>query len=145
MGIAHANKLCVPRLGYHVDIAILPTPGTRSADADGAASRQPAGAASGEGGDAPAELLDNEAAARAREALRAATAKYEGIVLKVDGPSHYDDERRLLSASEMIGRHLRLAGWAVLGVLYWEWYALKGQIRKAAYLAELLSSLPPAV
>ncbi|KAJ1631615.1 hypothetical protein T492DRAFT_1115070 [Pavlovales sp. CCMP2436] len=142
MGISHSNELCVPRLGYHVDIAVLPTAGTRGADADGAAPRQSAGAASGEGGDAPAKLLDDEVAIRAREALRAAMASHAGIVIEVDGPSHYDDERRLLPASEMIRRHLRLAGWAVLGVPYWEWYALKGQVRKAAYLAELLSSLP---
>jgi hypothetical protein len=39
----------------------------------------------------------------------------------------------------MIRRHLALAGWAVLGVPYWEWAALKGQARKAEYLAELLA------
>ncbi|KAJ1616989.1 hypothetical protein T492DRAFT_1103190 [Pavlovales sp. CCMP2436] len=142
IGIVHANELCVPRLGYHVDIAILPAAETRGADADGAAPRQSAGAVSGEGGDALAELLDDEAAARAREALRAVMASHAGIVIEVDGPSHYDDERRLLPASEMIRRHLTLAGWAVLGVPYWEWNALKGHAQKAAYLAELLSSLP---
>jgi len=153
MGIAHANELCVPRLGYHVDIAILPVAGTSgagrtlSADAanlllraDGAASRQSAasGAASGEGGDVTAELLDDEVATRAREAVRAATAKYAGIVIEVDGPTHYDDERRLRPASEMIRRHLALAGWGVLDVPYWEWDALKGPARKA-YLANLLA------
>ncbi|KAJ1631595.1 hypothetical protein T492DRAFT_869646, partial [Pavlovales sp. CCMP2436] len=142
MGISHANELCVPRLGYHVDIAVLPAAGTSGADADGAAPRQPAGAASGEGGDASVELLDDEAAARAREALCAAMASHAGIVIEVDGPSHYDDERRLLPASEMIRRHLALAGWAVLGVPCWEWDAFKGHAQKAAYLAELLSSLP---
>ncbi|KAJ1627672.1 hypothetical protein T492DRAFT_876396 [Pavlovales sp. CCMP2436] len=147
IGIAHANELCVPRLGYHVDIAILPAAGTRGADSGGAAPRRPAGAASGEGGgaasgeggDAPAELLDDEAAARAREKLRAAIASHAGIVLEVDGPTHYDDERRLRPASEMIWRLLRLAGWAVLGVPYWEWDALKGNAQKAAYLAKLLA------
>ncbi|KAJ1625773.1 hypothetical protein T492DRAFT_597293 [Pavlovales sp. CCMP2436] len=96
MGIAHANDLCVPRLGYHVDIAILPAAGT------------------------------------------SATAKYVGIVIEVDGPTHYDDERRLRPASEMIRRHLALAGWGVLDVPYWEWDALKGPARKA-YLANLLA------
>ncbi|KAJ1631618.1 hypothetical protein T492DRAFT_51337 [Pavlovales sp. CCMP2436] len=139
MGISHANELCVPRLGYHVDIAVLPAAGTRGADVDGAAPHQPAGAASGEGGDAPAELLDDEAASRAREALRVAMASHAGIVLEVDGPSHYDDERRLLPALKMIRRHLRLAGWAVLGVPYWGWYALNGHAQKAAYLVNLLA------
>jgi len=137
MGIAHANDLCVPRLGYHVDIAILPAAGTSGAD-DGAAPRQSARAASGENGDAPAELLDDDVATRAREAVRAATAKYAGIVIEVDGPTHYDDERRLRPASEMIRRHLALAGWGVLDVPYWEWDALKGPARKA-YLANLLA------
>ncbi|KAJ1619209.1 hypothetical protein T492DRAFT_578349, partial [Pavlovales sp. CCMP2436] len=104
--------------------------------ADGATPRQSAGAASGEGGDAPIELPDDDVAARAREAVRAAMAKYAGIVIEVDGPTHYDDERRLRPASEMIRRHLRLAGWAVLGVPYWEWNVLNGQARKA-YLAKL--------
>jgi len=151
MGIAHANELCVPRLGYHVDIAILPVAGTSGAGrtlsvdatnlllgADGATLRQSAGAASGEGDDAPAELLDDEVPTQAREAVRAATAKYAGIVIEVDGPSHYDDERYLLPASEMIRRHLALAGWAVLRVPYWEWTTLKGQARKV-YLAKLLA------
>jgi len=112
MGIAHANELCVPRLGYHVDIAILPAAETSGADADGAAL-----------------------------ARRAATAKYAGIVIEVDGPSHYNDERRLRPASEMIRRHLALAGWAVLSVPYWEWDALKskGKARKAEYLTKLLA------
>jgi len=109
MGIAHANELCVPRLGYHVDIAILPAAETSGADADGAAL-----------------------------ARRAATAKYAGIVIEVDGPSHYNDERRLRPASEMIRRHLALAGLAVLTVPYWERDALKGQAR-TAYLQELLA------
>jgi len=141
IGIVHANELCVPRLGYHVDIAILPAAETRGADADGAAPRQSAGAVSGEGGDALAELLDDEAAARAREALRAVMASHAGIVIEVDGPSHYDDERRLRPADEMMRRHLALAGWVVLGVPYWEWDALKGkgQARKAEYLSELLA------
>ncbi|KAJ1639504.1 hypothetical protein T492DRAFT_608022 [Pavlovales sp. CCMP2436] len=77
-------------------------------------------------------------AARAREAVRAATAEHTGIVIEVDGPSHYDDERRLRPASGMIRRHLALAGWVVLGVPYWEWSALRGQARKE-YLAELLA------
>jgi hypothetical protein len=72
-------------------------------------------------------------------AVPAAMAEYAGIVIEVDGPSHYDDERRLRPASEMIRRHLALAGWAVLGVPYWEWDALKGQARKAEYLAKLLA------
>ncbi|KAJ1627675.1 hypothetical protein T492DRAFT_595559, partial [Pavlovales sp. CCMP2436] len=80
-------------------------------------------------------------ATRAREALRAAIASHVGIVLEVDCPSHYDDERRLLSALEMIRRHLWLPGWAVLGVPYWEWYALKGHAQKAAYLAISLRML----
>ncbi|KAJ1625800.1 hypothetical protein T492DRAFT_597322, partial [Pavlovales sp. CCMP2436] len=91
MGIAHANDLYMPRLGYH--------------------------------------------------AVRAATAKYAGIVIEVDGPTHYDDERRLRPALEMIRRHLTLAGWAVLGVPYWEWNEpkAKGQVRKRKYLAKLLA------
>ncbi|KAJ1625792.1 hypothetical protein T492DRAFT_577145, partial [Pavlovales sp. CCMP2436] len=72
-----------------------------------------------------------------QEAVRAATAKYAGIVIEVDGPTHYNDEQRLRPASEMIRRHLTLAGWAVLGVPYWEWNALKGPARKADYLAKL--------
>ncbi|KAJ1616420.1 hypothetical protein T492DRAFT_895524, partial [Pavlovales sp. CCMP2436] len=124
MGIVHANELCVPRLGYHVDIAISPiaTVGMPGTEGGGGAADQP---------------LD-EVAARAREAVRAVTAEHAGIVIKVDSPTHYDDERRLCPASEMIRRHLALAGWAVLAVPYWEWRALKGQGRKE-YLAELLA------
>ncbi|KAJ1622417.1 hypothetical protein T492DRAFT_582321, partial [Pavlovales sp. CCMP2436] len=76
---------------------------------------------------------------RDAEAVRVAMADYAGIVIEVDGPTHYDDERRLRPASGMIRHHLALAGWAVLTVPYWEWNALKGQARKA-YLAELLAS-----
>ncbi|KAJ1639564.1 hypothetical protein T492DRAFT_87067, partial [Pavlovales sp. CCMP2436] len=124
MGIVHANELCVPRLGYHVDIAISPIVTTG----------MPGTAAVGDVSDQP---LD-EVAARAREAVRAAIADYAGIVIEVDGPTHYDDERRLRPASGMIRRHLALAGWVVLAVPYWEWNALKGQARKE-YLAELLA------
>ncbi|KAJ1638643.1 hypothetical protein T492DRAFT_585686, partial [Pavlovales sp. CCMP2436] len=59
------------------------------------------------------------------------------IAIEVDGPTHYLDERWLRPASEMIRRHLALAGWAVLAVPYWEWDALKGRA-KAEYLAALL-------
>ncbi|KAJ1639600.1 hypothetical protein T492DRAFT_936339 [Pavlovales sp. CCMP2436] len=59
-------------------------------------------------------------------------ADYAGIVIEVDGPSHYDDERWLRPASEMA-----LAGWAVLALPYWEWNAVEGLARKE-YLAELL-------
>ncbi|KAJ1638648.1 hypothetical protein T492DRAFT_575835, partial [Pavlovales sp. CCMP2436] len=58
-------------------------------------------------------------------AVRTATADRAGIAIEVDGPTHYLDERRLRPASEMIQRHLALAGWAVLAVPYWEWDALK--------------------
>jgi hypothetical protein len=60
-------------------------------------------------------------------------------VIEVDGPTHYDDERRLHPASEMTRRHLALAGWAVPGVPYWEWDQLKGQARNAEYIVELLA------
>ncbi|KAJ1628382.1 hypothetical protein T492DRAFT_156827 [Pavlovales sp. CCMP2436] len=105
MGVTHTNELSVPRLGYHVDIAISPI----------AIASMP-GTAAGSG------TLDqplDEVAARARKAVRAATAEYAGIAIEVNGPSHYP-------ASEMIRRHLALAGWAVLAVPYWEWDALKG-------------------
>ncbi|KAJ1632549.1 hypothetical protein T492DRAFT_838312 [Pavlovales sp. CCMP2436] len=124
MGIAHTNKLCLPRLGYHVDIAISPI----------ATASMPSTAAGGGTLDQP---LD-EVAARARKAVCVATAEYMGIVIEVDGPSHYDDEWRLRPVSEMIRRHLALAGWAVLTVPYWEWDALKGQAR-TAYFQELLA------
>ncbi|KAJ1630147.1 hypothetical protein T492DRAFT_840237 [Pavlovales sp. CCMP2436] len=124
MGIAHTNELCVPHLGYHVDIAISPI----------ATASMPGTAAGGGTSDQP---LD-EVAAHARKAMRAATAECAGIVIEVDGPSHYDDERRLRPASEMIRRHLALAGLAVLTVPYWERNALKGQAR-TAYLQELLA------
>jgi len=121
MGIAHKNELCLPKLGYHVDIAILPITDPAEAGA----------------------LLDDKVAARAREAVRAATVTYGGLVIEVDGPSHYDAARRLLPATELIRRHLALVGCAVVAVPYWEWDVLKGHAQKAAYLAELLSSLPP--
>ncbi|KAJ1628370.1 hypothetical protein T492DRAFT_841612 [Pavlovales sp. CCMP2436] len=124
MDIAHTNELCVPRLGYHVDIAISPI----------ATASMPGTAAGGGTADQPLDEL----AARTRKAVRAATAEYAGIVIEVDGPSHNDDERRLCPASKMIRRHLALAGWVVLTVPYWEWDALKGQARKA-YLEELLA------
>ncbi|KAJ1638057.1 hypothetical protein T492DRAFT_834056 [Pavlovales sp. CCMP2436] len=120
-GIAHKNELCLPKLGYHVDIAILPITDPAEAGA----------------------LLDDKVAARAREAVRAATVTYGGLVIEVDGPSHCDAARRLLPATELIRRHLALVGCAVVAVPHWEWRALKGHTQKAAYLAELLSSLPP--
>ncbi|KAJ1624395.1 hypothetical protein T492DRAFT_577116, partial [Pavlovales sp. CCMP2436] len=82
MGIAHVKNVCVPYLGYYVDLAILPEVG-------------------------------------------ATTFECAGIAIEVNGPSQYDDERRLRPASEIIRRHLALAGWVVLGVPYWEWDALK--------------------
>ncbi|KAJ1619681.1 hypothetical protein T492DRAFT_889920, partial [Pavlovales sp. CCMP2436] len=89
MGIAHRNELCLPKLGYHVDIAILPIADTAESVA----------------------LPDDKVAVRAREAL--------------------------------IRRHLALLGCAVVAVPYWKWDALNDNAEKAAYLAELLSSLPP--
>ncbi|KAJ1634282.1 hypothetical protein T492DRAFT_865292, partial [Pavlovales sp. CCMP2436] len=93
MGISHANELCVPKLGYHVDIAILPITNTAVAEM---------------------ALLDDKVAARAREAVRAATVTYGGLVIEVDGPSHYDAARRLLPAIALIRRHLALVGCAVV-------------------------------
>jgi len=123
MGIAHQNELCVAQLGYHVDIAIPPV---ADAAAGGGASDQPS---------------DDEVSARAREAVRAATAGRAGIVIEVDGPTHYDSERRLIPSSEMKRRHLALVGWVVLAVPYWEWRVLEGgHARKTAYLAALLAS-----
>eukprot|EP00302_Diacronema_sp_CCMP2436_P016354 CAMPEP_0179873214 /NCGR_PEP_ID=MMETSP0982-20121206/22040_1 /TAXON_ID=483367 /ORGANISM="non described non described, Strain CCMP 2436" /LENGTH=54 /DNA_ID=CAMNT_0021764537 /DNA_START=183 /DNA_END=344 /DNA_ORIENTATION=- len=46
------------------------------------------------GGGTADQPLD-EVAGRARKAVRAAAAEYAEIVIEVDGPSHYDDERRL--------------------------------------------------
>ncbi|KAJ1634329.1 hypothetical protein T492DRAFT_589409, partial [Pavlovales sp. CCMP2436] len=76
-------------------------------------------------------------------AVRAATVTYGGLVIEVDGPWHYDAARRLIPATELIRRHLALVGCAVVSVPYREWDALSGHAEKAAYLAELLSSLPP--
>ncbi|KAJ1639364.1 hypothetical protein T492DRAFT_832978 [Pavlovales sp. CCMP2436] len=121
MGIAHSNELPVPLLGYRVDIAISPASGSAAA-----------------GGGATDRRLD-KVAARAREAVRAVTAGHAGIAIEVDGPTHYDGEQRLRPASEMIRRHLALAGWAVLTVPHWEWCALTGgKAGKAAYFAALL-------
>ncbi|KAJ1638062.1 hypothetical protein T492DRAFT_947671 [Pavlovales sp. CCMP2436] len=121
MGIAHVNELCVPKLGYHVDIAILSITDTAEVVAP----------------------LADKVAARAREAVRAATVTYRGLVIEVDGPSHYDAARRLLPATALIRRHLALVGCAVVAVPHWEWRALEDHAEKAAYLAELLCSLPP--
>ncbi|KAJ1638049.1 hypothetical protein T492DRAFT_586168, partial [Pavlovales sp. CCMP2436] len=121
MGIAHANELCVPKLGYHVDIAILPI-------TDKAEAGVP---------------LDDKIAARAREAVRAATVTYGGPVVEVDGPSHYDAARRLFPATELIRRHLALVSCTVVAMPHWEWRALKSHAQKAAYLVELLCSLQP--
>ncbi|KAJ1625036.1 hypothetical protein T492DRAFT_246961 [Pavlovales sp. CCMP2436] len=121
MGIAHKNELCLPKLGYLVDITILPITDTAEAGA----------------------LSDDRVAARAREAVRTATGTYGGLVIEVHGPSHYDAAQRLLPATELIRRHLALVGCAVVAVPYWKWDALGGHAEKAAYLAELLSSLPP--
>ncbi|KAJ1631526.1 hypothetical protein T492DRAFT_591928 [Pavlovales sp. CCMP2436] len=76
-------------------------------------------------------------------AVRTATGTYGGLVIEVHGPSHYDAAQRLLPATELIRRHLALVGCAVVAVPYWKWDALGGHAEKAAYLAELLSSLPP--
>ncbi|KAJ1634288.1 hypothetical protein T492DRAFT_974360 [Pavlovales sp. CCMP2436] len=91
MGIEHANELCVPKLGYHVDIAILPITDTAEAG----------------------PLLDEKMSARAREAARAATVTYGGLVIEVDGPWHYDAARRLLPATALIQHHLALVGCAL--------------------------------
>ncbi|KAJ1627376.1 hypothetical protein T492DRAFT_576900, partial [Pavlovales sp. CCMP2436] len=96
MGIAHVNEVCAPCLGYHVDIAILPKVG--------------------------ASALERE---EWNKLVPAATFECARIAIEVDGPSHYDDERRLRPADEMMRRHLALAGWVVLGVPYCEWDALK--------------------
>jgi len=43
---------------------------------------------------------------------------YGGLVIEVDGPSHYDAARRLLPATALIRRHLALVGCAVVAVPY---------------------------
>mmetsp|Transcript_40186 Transcript_40186/g.94729 ORF Transcript_40186/g.94729 Transcript_40186/m.94729 type:complete len:243 (-) Transcript_40186:246-974(-) len=125
MGIAHENKLSVSQLGYRVDIAILLVAG---AAAGGSASES-----------RDNESRDNAVITRAMEAVRAATIDHAGIVIEVDGPTHYDSERRLVPKSEMKRRHLALAGWRVLAVPWWEWRELQGHARKA-YLAALLGA-----
>ncbi|KAJ1623609.1 hypothetical protein T492DRAFT_845377 [Pavlovales sp. CCMP2436] len=123
MGIAHENKLSVSQLGYRVDIAILLVAG---AAAGGSASES-----------RDNESRDNAVITRAMEAVRAATIDHAGIVIEVDGPTHYLNERRLRPALELIRRHLAVAGWVVLVVPYWEWEALKGRA-KAEYVVVLL-------
>ncbi|KAJ1634314.1 hypothetical protein T492DRAFT_836976 [Pavlovales sp. CCMP2436] len=119
MGIAHKNELCLPKLGYHVDIAILSITDTAEV----------------------VTPLADKVAARAREAVRAATVTYRGLVIEVDGPSHYDVARRLLPATALIRRHLgarvlRCCRGVVLGVGRAQRPRPKGSLpRRAALLA----------
>lgn len=115
LGVEHVNELCVPGLGYHVDIAIV-----RAARGGGGPA---AGASS-------LEALALAACARARE----------GLVVEVNGPSHYDAARRARPESAMKVRHLQLAGWTVVDVPWWEWGALHTAARKAEYLHALLAT-----
>jgi len=71
MDIAHTNELCVPRLCYHVDIAISPI----------ATASMPGTAI---GGGTAYQPLD-EVADRARKTAHAATTEYAGIMIEVDG------------------------------------------------------------
>ncbi|KAJ1639500.1 hypothetical protein T492DRAFT_856404 [Pavlovales sp. CCMP2436] len=91
IGVAHVNELCVPRLGYHVDIAIVPHASRRApnAAADAGVARRAAARAGAVGGSSAAQLLE-VAAARARRAVVSAVAACEGILIEVNGPSHYD-------------------------------------------------------
>lgn len=64
------------------------------------------------------------------------------VVLEVAGQASHDAQREPVPSYAMKARHMRLAGWTVVEVPFWEWPDdLAGQ---EAYLAAKLDLLPPA-
>ena len=62
-----------------------------------------------------------------------------GIVLEVDGPTHYSRNSRLpLGSTRMKWSHLRAAGYAVAAVPVFEWDRLRGPADRSAFLAAKL-------
>ncbi|KAG8465191.1 hypothetical protein KFE25_012554 [Diacronema lutheri] len=199
LGIDHVNELCVPSLGYHVDIAIMglaqiaPGAGGAGAGAGGGGGGGAEGARElggarvvttaslGSAGEAAAAALTwpaegdaaheyatlvgapavtesttfvageptdgafaqllGAAAVRTRTAVSRATTVCKGLVIEVNGPSHYDLVRKLRPESRLKCTHLALDGWAVLELPWWEWAAVHGGTqKKAVYLTSLLTS-----
>lgn len=90
-------------------------------------------------GEQSVQLLGADAA-EVRAAVQGVAAKCKGLVIEVNGPSHYDSSRRLRPESRIKLRHLQLDGWTVLEVPCWEWDAKHGAASKAAYVSSLLRS-----
>jgi hypothetical protein len=67
--------------------------------------------------------------------------------IEVDGPSHFiRQDRDALNGSTMLKqRLLRLAGWRIISVPYFEWDELEDSTAKVSYLTQLIGLLPPPV
>ena len=65
------------------------------------------------------------------------------VAVEVDGPSHFlADGRTPSGATALKRRQLRVAGWTLVSVPYWEWDALHGNSdREVAYVATAVAAV----
>ena len=69
---------------------------------------------------------------------------HKGVVVEVDGPSHFLNPDRVLNgASQFKHRFLAAAGWGVVHVPYFEWQAQVGEAQRLGYIAGKLASHHP--
>ena len=62
------------------------------------------------------------------------------IVIEVDGPSHFIWDRKVTFATMIKREILKLYGWTVKSVPFFEWDGLKSQSERVQYLSHLLES-----
>lgn len=63
------------------------------------------------------------------------------VVLEVNGRASYNAQREVMPSCAMKVRHMRLMGWAVIEIPFWEWP--HEPLSQDAYLAAKLEGLPP--
>ena len=62
------------------------------------------------------------------------------IVIEVDGPSHFIWDRKVTFATMIKREILKLYGWTVKSVPFFEWDLLRSQSERVQYLSHLLES-----
>ncbi len=64
------------------------------------------------------------------------------LAVEADGPTHMarNDPRRMLGATVMKRRHLRLLGWQVVNISFKQWAQLQSQSAKAAFLQKAIDA-----
>ena len=65
------------------------------------------------------------------------------VAVEVDGPSHFVDHLPT-GATALKRRQLRAAGWPLMAVPYWGWYALNGADRREYLLRGLTKAVATA-